>query len=92
LQVIKMEVLKPADDSRNDGVSPNYGVTVDAKHVIPGQQSLEAWRQEVGINVEKQVKLVKLSHMRYQHKNMEAISTFLPGEHQRPKSVERMIS
>jgi hypothetical protein len=31
------------------------------------------------IDVSKQVRLVKLSHMRYQHRDMEKISVFMQG-------------
>jgi hypothetical protein len=57
--------------------SPNRGQTVDAAAVNPGRQKIEEWRTEVGIVVEDQVKLVKLSHMWYQHKDFASTSKFL---------------
>jgi len=57
--------------------SPNRGTSIDANAAVPEQESLETWRKKAGINVDEQVKLVKASHMRYQHADMETITTFM---------------
>ena len=59
--------------------SPNRGQSVNADEVVPNQQSLQEWRKDAGIDVTKHVRLVKLSHMRYQHKDLETITAFLKG-------------
>lgn len=41
------------------------------------QQSIFEWRKEMGIEPKKQVHLVRLAHMRYQHPDLEQISDFL---------------
>lgn len=72
-----MQLMQHSHGNHGREPSPNRGATVDAKDATPGQQSLDAWRRESGIDVKKQVKLVKLSHVRYQHKDFESITTFL---------------
>ncbi|KAH6673418.1 trihydroxytoluene oxygenase [Halenospora varia] len=57
--------------------SPNRGTGISADLVVENPQSLEEWRKEMGIDVSKQVRLVKLSHMRYQHKDMDKITVFM---------------
>ncbi|PQE12303.1 trihydroxytoluene oxygenase protein [Rutstroemia sp. NJR-2017a BVV2] len=57
--------------------SPNRGSGIAADLAVENQETLEQWRKEMGIDVSKQVRLVKLSHMRYQHKDMEKIAVFM---------------
>ena len=38
------------------------------------------WLRDNKIETEKQVKIVKVAHMRYQHPDLQAITTFLRGE------------
>ena len=42
-------------------------------------ESISSWRERVGINADAQIRLVKLSHMRYQHPDLDQITIFLKG-------------
>jgi hypothetical protein len=63
------------------GVSPNRGKTIHANNATPGTEpeTAAAWQKAAGIDISKQVKLVRLSHMRYQHRDMDKITIFLKG-------------
>ena len=59
---------------------PNHGTTVpDSLAVGPEHKSLADWRAQAGIDTSNQIKLVKLSHMRYQHPDLDKITEFLLG-------------
>lgn len=60
-------------------VSPNRGAGVEASKASPEIESVAIWQKNNGVDVSKQVKLVRLSHMRYQHKDMATITTFMKG-------------
>ena len=51
----------------------------DVDAVGPEQQSQSDWRSQNNIDVSKQIKLVRVSHMRYQHPDLDEITTFLQG-------------
>jgi len=74
-----MQAMRPhlGDYSKTRDPSPNRGASVDASVVIPEQQSQAEWKAQQGIDTSKQIKIVKLSHMRYRHKDVESIKTFL---------------
>ncbi|KAF2758596.1 hypothetical protein EJ05DRAFT_500117 [Pseudovirgaria hyperparasitica] len=58
--------------------SPNRGASVPQLSAIPEQRmSISEWRAKMGIDPANQIKLVKLSHMRYQHPDLAKITTFL---------------
>lgn len=60
---------------------PNHGASQpDAKAVGKEALSIAEWRAREGIDVSSQIRLVKLSHMRYQHPDLLEITTFLRGE------------
>ncbi|OJJ30436.1 hypothetical protein ASPWEDRAFT_46014 [Aspergillus wentii DTO 134E9] len=40
-------------------------------------ENLQVWKEKNGIKTEKQIRLVKLSHMRYQHPDLDEITVFL---------------
>lgn len=65
------------------GPSPNRGASVpdSEKKAIPDQASKREWQKKRGIDPSKQVRIVKLSHMRYQHPDLNKITTFLRGKH-----------
>jgi hypothetical protein len=44
---------------------------------LPDSKAVSEWRTEVDIDISKQIRLVKLGHMRYQHLDLETITTFL---------------
>ncbi|KAJ2955022.1 hypothetical protein NQZ79_g8904 [Umbelopsis isabellina] len=61
-----------------DSVPPNQHAAVSDIEAAEGTGSNVAdFRKEFDIDVEKQVRLVKISHMRYQHPNLEEITQFL---------------
>jgi hypothetical protein len=60
-------------------VSPNRGAAVHANDASLEIESVAVWQKNNGIDTTKQVKLVRLSHMRYQHKDMAKITTFMKG-------------
>ncbi|KAL4941278.1 hypothetical protein BDV06DRAFT_212813 [Aspergillus oleicola] len=43
----------------------------------PEQENVQAWRERCGIIPDRQIRLVKLAHMRYQHPDLDEITTFL---------------
>ncbi|KAL2837463.1 Glyoxalase/Bleomycin resistance protein/Dihydroxybiphenyl dioxygenase [Aspergillus pseudoustus] len=56
----------------------NHGASIDDVVAIgPDQEPLVHWKERCKISPEGQVRLVKLSHMRYQHPDLEQITTFL---------------
>jgi len=67
-----MEKLTPAP---NRGAAVPDSVAAGAEH-----KSLADWRSQAGIETTTQIKLVKLSHMRYRHPDLEKITEFLLGE------------
>jgi hypothetical protein len=57
---------------------PNSGGTIpDLKAVGAEAESLLRWRERSGIDPSKHVRIVKVSHMRYQHPDLGRIATFL---------------
>lgn len=66
--------------ARSREPSPNRGASVpDVTAIGEEQESLQSWRQRVGIDPSKQIRLVKVSHMRYQHPDLAEITKFLRG-------------
>lgn len=58
----------------------NQGAAVpDLIAVGHQQEDVQTWRARNKIDSANQVKLVKLSHMRYQHPDLEQIGQFLAG-------------
>ncbi|PWY75028.1 Glyoxalase/Bleomycin resistance protein/Dihydroxybiphenyl dioxygenase [Aspergillus heteromorphus CBS 117.55] len=43
----------------------------------PEQESVTSWRERSGINRDTQIHLVKLAHMRYQHPDLDELTTFM---------------
>ena len=72
-----------------DEISPNRGTTIDASRAVPNQQTVEEWRKLAGIDGSNQVQLVKLSHMRYQHVDIDKITIFLKGKFTHWKTPRR---
>ncbi|RHZ54842.1 trihydroxytoluene oxygenase [Aspergillus thermomutatus] len=57
---------------------PCHGASVpDVVAIGEEQESLAKWKEQCGIKTEKQIRLVKLAHMRYQHPDLDAITVFL---------------
>ena len=69
------------DYPQSRGPSPNRGAsTLDVDAIGPDSESKAAWQKARRIDRSKQVKIVKLSHMRYQHPDLQVITTFLRGK------------
>lgn len=61
-------------------VQPNRGATVpDVVAVGKEQVSRAEWLAKQGINPEDRIQLKKLSHMRYQHPDLDQIQAFMIG-------------
>lgn len=61
-------------------VRPNHGASVPDVIAIGGEQeNATLWQERCGIKKDNQVRLVKLAHMRYQHPDLDQITTFLEG-------------
>ena len=63
-------------------IAEQVGLTSLQVHIqlpLPNQQSQEEWRKEYGIDASKHVRLVKVSHMRYQYKDLDTNTVFLKG-------------
>lgn len=70
-----------ASKSQSRGPSPNRGVSLpDFQAIGPEKEPKTAWRELRGIDQSKQVRITKLSHMRYQHPNLAEFTVFLRGE------------
>lgn len=61
-------------------VAANHGASVpDIVAIGPDRENITEWQTRCGINRNEQIRLVKLSHMRYQHPDLEQITIFLEG-------------
>merc|ERR1712000_210505 len=70
--------IAPSNGTVSRGPSPNRGQSLrDVDAVGPDGEDKREWQKQRGIDRSKQVKLVKLSHMRYQHPDLNKITTFL---------------
>ncbi|EMC98824.1 hypothetical protein BAUCODRAFT_381516 [Baudoinia panamericana UAMH 10762] len=59
-------------------VKPNFGASLpDTEDRGADSEPLRSWQKRNNIDTSAQVKLVKLVHMRYQHPDLEEITTFL---------------
>ncbi|TKA83388.1 hypothetical protein B0A55_01005 [Friedmanniomyces simplex] len=57
---------------------PNVGKSIpDIEAIGPDSEALTTWQHRNNINPADQIKLVRLSHMRYQHPDLDQITTFL---------------
>lgn len=64
--------------SRVPSPTPNHGSAVpDSEAMAHDCEPVELWRARSGIDPSKQIKIVKLAHMRYQHPDLHQITTFL---------------
>lgn len=64
----------------NSTLAPNSGASVpDLEVAGHGKKSLDDWRAQNKVDSAKQIKLVKLAHMRYQHPDLDRITEFLQG-------------
>ncbi|EHY58456.1 hypothetical protein HRR83_007174 [Exophiala dermatitidis] len=74
----EQQIEKPSNGTVTREPSPNRGASVpDVEAIGPNSVSKREWQKQHGIDPSKQVKIVKLSHMRYQHPDLNKITTFL---------------
>lgn len=58
----------------------NHGASIpDLIAMGDEQENVTDWQRRCGINKDSQIRLVKLTHMRYQHPDLDQITTFLQG-------------
>jgi hypothetical protein len=61
-------------------LAANHGASVpDIVAIGPDSENITEWQKRCGINKDAQIRLVKLAHMRYQHPDLDQITTFLEG-------------
>ena len=67
-----------ANGDPNGDIKPNSGASVlDQEATGERHEVLSEWQKQQGIDTSKQVKIVKVAHMRYQHPDMPTITKFL---------------
>ena len=69
-----------AQQKANEDVTPNAGTSLqDREAEGRGEtgQVISEWQKKNGIDRSKQIKIVKISHMRYQHPELSKITKFL---------------
>ena len=75
---VERPVTITASGDTNGEIKPNAGSSVpDQEAIGEKSESLSEWRKQNGIDIENQVKLVKVAHMRYQHPDLPTITKFL---------------
>lgn len=66
------------DDHSTINVTANAGSSLDdSQDRGEHGESISSWQKRSGIDTEKQIRIVKISHMRYQHANTSAATKFL---------------
>ena len=64
--------------------SPNRGYSIPAKQAQEFHgletESIASWKQKANLDESKQIRLVRLSHVRYMHTDIESITIFLKGK------------
>ena len=75
--IITNGAAKEETATRAPNPPPNQGMIVADVDAMSDSEAAEDWRQRCGIDPSKQVRIVKLAHMRYQHPELETITTFL---------------
>jgi hypothetical protein len=74
-------------------VRPNHGASVpDIVAIGSEQENVMQWQERCGIKKENQIRLVKLAHMRYQHPDLDQITTFLEGMVKTPQNVTLFLN
>jgi hypothetical protein len=71
--------LTAADGSSQElNIKPNHGASIPDKQAIGDEsEPLPAYYSRLGIDNAARVQMVKLAHMRYQHPDLDEITTFL---------------
>ncbi len=60
--------------------SPNHGVSLPEEEAVSSNRESSAeWQKRNGIDPAKQIRLVRIGHMRYQHPDLAEITQFLRG-------------
>ena len=77
-----MQQFKPNIQSNLSSreTSPNRGESkADVKAISADRQAIKEWVEKAGIDTSKQIRLVKISHMRYQHPDLGVLNKFMRG-------------
>ncbi|KAF2808805.1 trihydroxytoluene oxygenase [Mytilinidion resinicola] len=74
----KVKPLRENGYTMSRDPSPNRGASMP-DHIAVGPESCSkaSWRKANGVEASKQIRLVKLAHMRYQHPDLQQITNFL---------------
>jgi hypothetical protein len=77
------EEFKPKLQSNGSReTSPNRGQSKpDVEAISDVRMTIDEWRNKVGIDPSQQIRLVKMSHMRYQHPDLAILAKFLKGDY-----------
>lgn len=70
---------------------PNEGHSVDAAQTMRRSESQDAFRKRFSIDTSTQIRLVKVSHMVYQHSDIDSIVVFLHGESARSHRLVAVV-
>ena len=71
-------VTQTASKEANGDVKANAGHSIDDRDARgENSESIAEWQKRNGIDTSKQIKIVKVSHMRYQHPDLNVITKFL---------------
>jgi len=83
-QAVQHDTLRPVTLTAADGstqqldLKPNHGASIPDKQAIGDEsEPLAAYYSRLGIDNAARVQMVKLAHMRYQHPDLDEITTFL---------------
>jgi hypothetical protein len=60
-------------------IKANHGASVPDTSASQEQMSQASWLQSRGIKAKDRVQLTRLSHMRYQHPDLDALTEFMLG-------------
>lgn len=70
---------------------PSDGYSLDAAQTMRRSESQDAFRKRLGIDTSTQIRLVRVSHMVYQHSDIQSIVVFLHGESARPRRLVALV-
>lgn len=59
---------------------PTEGHSVDAAQTMRRSESQDSFRKRFGVDTSTQIRLVRVSHMVYQHSDINSIVVFLHGQ------------
>lgn len=70
---------------------PNEGHSIDAARTMRRSESQDAFRKRLGIDTSTQIRLVRVSHIVYQHSDIDSIVVFLHGQSARHRFFGALV-